>query len=152
MKLRTKYFHDIDYQPEDILRFPNGLFGFEDEKEFLLLPFAGSDGTLLSLQSVQTPALAFVVMNPFALRSDYAPQLPPDQLQQLQVERSQELCFYVLCVVREPVGESTVNLKCPVAVNIDRQEAMQVILDTQDYHMRHKLADLSAPREAVEEC
>lgn len=151
MKLRSKYFHDIDYEQEDIIHFPNGLFGFEEEHEFLLLPFAGSDGTLLSLQSVQTPALAFVVMNPFALRPDYAPELTEEELRLLHVERSQELCFYALCVVREPVGDSTLNLKCPLALNIDRREAIQVILETEDYHMRHRLADLSS-EEAVEEC
>lgn len=151
MKLRSKYFHDVVYQKEDIFHFPKGLFGFEEEHEFLLLPFAGSEGSLLSLQSVQTPALAFVAMNPFSLWPDYAPELAPEELKALHVERSQELCFYVLCVVREPVGESTVNFKCPLAVNIDQREAMQVILDTKQYHMRHRLADLSRG-EAVEEC
>lgn len=151
MKLRSKYFHDIDYAQEDIIHFPNGLFGFEEEHEFLLLPFEGSDGTLLSLQSIQTPALAFVVMNPFALRPDYAPELTEEELRLLHVERSQELCFYTLCVVREPVGDSTLNLKCPLALNIDRREAIQVILETDDYHMRHRLADLSNGG-AVEEC
>ncbi len=142
MKLRTKYFQEIDYDPEDILHFPNGLFGFEEEQEFLLLPFAGSDGNLLSLQSVQTPALSFVLMNPFSLMPDYMPLLSEEELQVMGVERSQDVCFYVMCVTREPVGESTLNFKCPVVVNVDTRKAMQVILDTPDYHMRHRLADL----------
>lgn len=150
MKLRSKYFHDIDYEEADIIRFPNGLFGFEEEHSFLLLPFAGSNETLLCLQSVQTPALAFILVNPFAYRPDYAPELSEEELRLLGVSRSQELCFYTLCVVRDPVGESTVNLRCPVAVNIDRREAMQVILDTDRYHMRHRLADLH--REGEAEC
>lgn len=142
MKLRTKYFQEIDYDPEDILHFPNGLFGFEQEQEFLLLPFAGSDGNLLSLQSVHTPALSFVLMNPFSLMPDYAPLLSEEELRIMEAERSQELCFYVMCVAREPVGESTLNFKCPVVVNVDTRKAMQVILDTPAYHMRHRLADL----------
>ena len=52
MKLSTKYFGEIDYGDEDVIRFPQGIFAFEEEKEFLLLPFSGSDGTLLCLQSV----------------------------------------------------------------------------------------------------
>ena len=77
MKLSTKYFGEIDYGDEDVIRFPQGIFAFEEEKEFLLLPFSGSDGTLLCLQSVATPQLAFVVMNPFALHLEYAPVLQP---------------------------------------------------------------------------
>ena len=46
----------------------------------------------------------------------------------MQVERSEDLCYYVLCVVRQPVGASTVNLRCPVVVNEDTHQAMQTIL------------------------
>ena len=81
MKLLTKYFGEIEYQEEDILTFPKGLFAFEEETEFLLLPFSGSSGTLLCLQSTATPQLAFVVMNPFSLDGTYAPVLQPEELE-----------------------------------------------------------------------
>lgn len=140
MKLQTKYFGEIDYEAGELLTFPGGLFGFEDEHEFLLLPFDGSAGTLLCFQSVHTPALAFVAMDPFALHADYAPVLQPQELEALGVKDSQELGYYVLCVVKKPVSDSTVNLKCPVAINPDTRVARQVILDTDDYEMRHPLA------------
>ena len=37
MRLKTKYFGEIDCPEEDKLFFPDGLFGFEEEKEFFLL-------------------------------------------------------------------------------------------------------------------
>ena len=143
MKLQTKYFGEIDYEPSETITFPAGLFGFDDEHSFLLLPFEGSEGSLLCFQSAATPELAFVAMNPFSLKPDYAPVLTARELKAMEVERSEELCFYALCVVRNPVGESTVNLRCPVAVNDRTQEAMQVILETDVYHMHHKLSELS---------
>lgn len=146
MYLKTKYFGELPYDDEDILHFENGVFGFSGEKRFLLLPFAGSEGALLCLQSVQTLELAFVVMDPFALKPDYAPILRPEELGALGVELSQELCFYVMCVVREPVAESTLNLKCPVVVNGDTRQAAQVILDSGDYQMRHRLSEFG-PKE-----
>ena len=51
LKLSSKYFGEIEYQEEDVLTFPKGLFAFEEETKFLLLPFSGSSGTLLCLQS-----------------------------------------------------------------------------------------------------
>ena len=144
MKLQTKYFGEIDYEAGELLTFPAGLFGFEDEHEFLLLPFEGSAGTLLCFQSVHTPALAFVAMDPFALHADYAPVLQPQELDALGVKNSQELGYYVLCVVKKPVSDSTVNLKCPVAINPDTRVARQVILDADDYEMRHPLAQFGA--------
>ena len=75
MKLNTKYFGVIEYEAEDVLHFPNGLFGFEKEHDFLLLPFAGSEGSLLFFQSVETNQLAFIAMIPFSLDHAYAPLL-----------------------------------------------------------------------------
>lgn len=149
MRLQTKYFGEIDCPEEGKLHFPDGFFGFEEEKEFYLLPFEGGEGALLCFQSAVTPGLAFVAMNPFPLKPDYAPVLTPKELKTLGVERSEELCFYVLCVVRHPVGESTVNLRCPVAINDETRQAMQVILEEGGYHMHHLLSELSQAEEGA---
>jgi len=141
MRLKTKYFGEIECQQSELLHFPEGLFGFEEEKEFFLLPFEGSEGSLLCFQSAVTPGLAFVAMNPFSLKPDYAPVLTAGELKTMGVERSEDLCFYTLCVVRHPVGDSTVNLRCPVAVNDQTRQAMQVILEDGGYHMHHLLSD-----------
>lgn len=139
MRLQTKYFGEIEYNKEDVLVFTNGLFGFEDEKEFLLLPFEGSSETLLCFQSIQTSQLAFIAMNPFSVNPAYTPVLSDEELRQMEVSHSKELCYYVLCVVKDPIAESTLNFKCPVVVNPDTSRAAQVILNTDQYHMRHRL-------------
>ncbi|MGE4275697.1 MAG: flagellar assembly protein FliW [Lawsonibacter sp.] len=141
MNLSTKYFGSIDYDPEDVLSFPKGLFAYEDEQAFLLLPFAGSNGTLLCLQSMRTPGLAFVAMDPFALTAAYTPELSAEDLQTMEAETIRELCFYVFCAVKNPVADSTVNLKCPVVINPHTHKAMQVILDSGAYGMRHLLSE-----------
>jgi flagellar assembly factor FliW len=141
LKLDTKYFGKIDYEAEDVLRFDEGMFGFEEEKSFLLLPFEGGHGSLLCLQSIQTQGLAFVVMNPMVLCPDYDPVLKKDELEQLGVGHSHDLGYYVLCGVKNPVADSTVNLRCPVAVNPKTRQARQVILESDQYQMRHPLAE-----------
>ena len=135
IKLQTKYFGEIEYADKDVVRFPDGLFGFEEERGFLLLPFDGSGGGMLCLQSVQTPALAFVVLDPFTLKPDYAPELERGELKAFGVKEAGELGFYVLCAVKNPVSESTVNLKCPLVVHPETREARQIIMER--YEMRH---------------
>lgn len=152
MRLKTKYFGEIDCPEEEKLHFPEGLFGFEEEKEFFLLPFEGGEGSLLCFQSALTPGLAFVAMNPFSIKPDYAPVLAAGELKALGVERSEDLCFYTLCVVRSPVGESTINLRCPVAVNDQTRQAMQVILGEGGYHMHHLLSDFGRKEEEEAKC
>lgn len=140
LKLQTKYFGQIEYEASEVVTFPTGPFSFEEEHEFLILPFEGGAGSLLCFQSVQTPALAFVAMSPFSLLPDYDPVLQPQELKSLGVADSHELGYYVLCVVKKPVAESTVNLKCPIAVHPETRVARQVILDTDRYEMRHPLS------------
>lgn len=147
MKLETRLLGTIEYEQEDVLTFPNGLPSFEDEHAFLLLPIEGSGGGLLCLQSVTTPALSFLMMNPFSLCPSYTPVLQPQERKEMGVSRDQELCFYVLCALKRPVERSTVNLKCPIVLNPDRKLGCQVILDTQEYSMHHPVADFSKSKE-----
>ena len=137
LKLQTKYFGEVEYEEKDLVRFPAGIIGFEEEQAFLLLPFEGGGGGMLCLQSVRTPALAFVVLDPFSLMPDYAPELEPAELRQFGVAEVGDLGFYVLCAVKNPVSASTVNL----VVHPETREARQVIMER--YEMRHPLAEFS---------
>ena len=147
MKLQTKYFGEIEYEADETLAFPAGIFGFEEEHSFLLLPFDGSHGNMLCLQSTATPALAFIVLDPFALKPDYAPVLRKPELQQFGVADAGELGFYVLCAVKKPVSDSTVNLRCPLVVHPETREARQVIME--QYEMRHPLSEFGSGEGAV---
>lgn len=147
--MQTKYFGVIDYEADECLNFPNGLFGFEEERQFILLPFEGGIDALFCLQSVQTPALAFIVMDPFALRPDYQPVLRREELAVLDVPDNEQLCYYVLCALKRPVSSSTVNLKCPLAINPQTLCAYQIVLDTDQYGMRHSLDEFALGREDV---
>ena len=147
MILDTKYFGPVEYDEDDCITFPIGLYGFEEEHSFLLLPFEYGDGSLLCLQSILTTGLAFTAMNPFSLQPDYTPVLAPHELDMLGVTDSQDLGYYVLCVVKDPVANSTVNLKCPIAINPETRVACQVILETDIYEMRHPLSSFGKQRE-----
>lgn len=149
MKIQTKYFGELEYDQDDVVTFPVGMFGFEDEHEYLLIPFEGSEETLLSLQSTHTPGLSFVVMNPFSLTSEYTPELQSSELKALGVNESGELGYYVLFAVKQPISTSTVNLKCPIAINVNTRVARQVILETDRYEMRHALSQFGEGKGAA---
>lgn len=140
MKIETKYFGTIHVDEKTLLLFPNGIFGFEQEKRFVLLPFAKEEDFLLCLQSVETPSLAFTALNPFMLMPTYQPKLTESELRQMQVEKSEDLCYYTLCRVNKPVWKSTVNLRCPIVLNDQTRQACQVILD--EYEMQCPLESI----------
>lgn len=147
LKIQSKYFGEIEYESTDLIRFSTGLFGFEEELEFLLMPFDGSGGSMLCLQSVKTPALAFVLLDPFSLKPDYEPVLEEADLRQFGVKEAGDLGFYVLCAVKNPVADSTVNLKCPLVIHPETRQARQVIMDR--YEMRHPLTEFGRREEAA---
>lgn len=152
MKLQTKYFGEIDYETSDLIHFPTGLFGFDEEHDFLLLPFEGSHGNMLCLQSIATPQLAFVALDPFSLSPSYTPVLQPEELKTFGVEENQALCYYVLCAIKSPVSTSTVNLRCPIVIHPETRVARQIILESGNYEMRHPLSEFSKHSEEAASC
>ncbi len=137
MEIQTKYFGTLPFSLEEAIIFSNGIFGFEDEKQFVLIRFDNENSTILSLQSVTNPDLAFIVMNPFAFFPEYAPELSEKDLQKMEKNSSQELMFYNICVMRTAMKDSTVNLRCPIVVNPETRQAMQVILEDEKYSFQH---------------
>ena len=69
MKIESTRFGTIEITEEDILRFPLGIPGFLQEKEFVLLPH-GADSPFSFLQSVKEPNLSFLLVDPFAFYKD----------------------------------------------------------------------------------
>ena len=83
------------------------------------------DSSLLILQSVDEPYVAFFLIDAAALFPSYSPVLLPEELSFLEVDSS-----------------GTVNLKCPLAINPDTRKGIQVILSNADYDYRHTLRSL----------
>ncbi|MGN1349857.1 MAG: flagellar assembly protein FliW [Anaerovoracaceae bacterium] len=140
MKLRTKYFGEMDYEESEIITFPEGLFGFEEEDQYLLIRFDDEDDTLLSLQSVKTPQLAFVVVNPFRLMPDYDPYVPDADMEFLQVNNQELVAIYAIAVVGDELAQTMVNLRAPLVINGTTRIGRQVILEDTKYSFRHTFA------------
>lgn len=142
MEINAKYFGQVSYKEDETIHILNGLIGFEAYTEYLPIPFHEDSDSLISLQCLEDEALSFILMNPFGLLADYSPSLSEEDLQELGTESSEDLSFYVICVMRDSVAESTVNLKAPLVVNARNRRARQVILDQTEYSFRHVLGEM----------
>ena len=142
MTIHTAYYGDVAYEEEDLLLFPEGIFGFPNLTRYLPLSLEGGDAALLLLQSVEDEQTAFFLLNPIALPVGYAPSPTPEELALLGVQEAGELAYYCICVVRSDYLKSTVNLKCPLAVNPDTRQGLQLVLTDAAYDYRHPLRTL----------
>lgn len=132
MKLVSAKLGEIEYNPESVIDFKNGLIGLENMQRFLLLeesefsPFG-------HLQSLDDPGFTLIVINPFLVEPNYNFALPGEELEALGVQSTQDFMALAI-VVFSPVPEQiTVNLKAPLLVNIRSKQARQVLLLSDDY-------------------
>ncbi len=148
MTIQTDY-GTVEYAPEDLITFSDGLFGFPKLTRYLLLRMneGEDDDSMLLMLSVEDPNVVFVLINPFFLCPDYSPVLAPQELSCLNASDSGELSYYVICVVRNNYLENTVNLKCPLAINPQTRCGIQLILDNTSYEYCHKLGSFSSVNE-----
>lgn len=142
MTIQTDY-GVVEYLPEDLIIFSDGIFGFPKLTDYLLLRMSEGedDDSLLLMLSVDDPNVVFVLINPFLLFPEYSVQLASQELACLDVVDSGELSYYVICVVRDDYRENTVNLKCPLAINPQTRRGIQLILENTSYDYCHKLGD-----------
>ncbi|MDQ0161925.1 flagellar assembly protein FliW [Aeribacillus alveayuensis] len=138
MKLRTKYHGEIKIEKEEILKFPYGIPGFSDEKQFVILSF-NQDAPFFILQSVQTEQLAFVITIPFLFFPNYEFDLDDNTIQQLKIEKKQDVQVYSILTVQNPFEKTTANLQAPVVINRKEMLGKQVILTNTTYQTKHLL-------------
>ena len=67
----------------------------------------------------------------------------------MEVQRSEDLCYYVMCVVRDPVGASTLNLRCPVVI-VDLGLDREGLAVAQRLALRWPVVDLYRPEDGAE--
>ena len=138
-KINTARFGELEIQEDRIFHFADGLPAFEDEREFVILPF-DDDSPYSFLQSVATPELAFLMTVPFVFFPDYEFVLEDDVMAALAIKGSEDMQIYTLVTI--PGGnikEMTANLMAPVVINKKTREAKQVVLDKSQYTTKHRL-------------
>lgn len=139
----TQQQQETAFDEKELITFKDGLFGFEEYKTFLPIATEEDSDSVIYLQSTEEEHLSFLLMNPFRLTEQYAPVLSAEDKRALGTENEEDLSYYVLCVIKEPLEDSTINLKCPIVVNALTRQARQVILESDEYGMRHRLETFS---------
>lgn len=137
MNIQTKFHGDTEISNEVIYTFDNGMPGFLDETQFVILPL--EDTSLLVLQSVTTTEVAFIITSPFELFPEYNVKLTDELLTSLQIKAEEEVLVYTILTVREPFVKTTANLQAPIIINNKMRLAKQYITNDTSFSMRQLL-------------
>jgi flagellar assembly factor FliW len=139
MRIETKFQEVIKVDETQILTFEQGLPGFENEKQFVLLPIEGIELSLL--QSMQTSDLAFITTDPFQFFIHYDFELSTADLEFLELEDEKDVHVQTIITVADLYEKSTVNLQAPVVINTKNNKCKQIILSDSKYRTKHLLTE-----------
>jgi flagellar assembly factor FliW len=138
MRFDTTRFGQINVKSEDIIIFPDGPLGFPDCTRFT---FIDEDRAVpfRMLQSLDNPALAFVVVDPLISRPDYHFDVTREDLKLIKAESTENLLVYCIVTMSRNIHEVTVNLQGPLVINPSHRLGHQFVLVDTDYTTREKL-------------
>lgn len=141
MKIGTKAFGQIEVPEDYIIRIKEGLIGFEEIKEYVLLD-AGKESPFKWLQSLKEPDLAFVVIPPTAFHLNYKLAVDKKDLEAIELKDPKEATALAICVIpHEDPSKMTANLQAPVIINAEKKIGRQVISTNQRHTLRHYIIE-----------
>ena len=136
MIVKTGRFGQLTVSDEEIIEIPAGILGFPDYKKFCLVDPA-DDTLILWLQSLENPEIAFAVLEPKVFRTDYAVRLSAAELRELKLVSVTQAAVLSILTIPTDVTQMTANLKAPVVINLETRLAKQVVLQENEYSIKH---------------
>jgi flagellar assembly factor FliW len=138
MVVETTRFGELEVDPCRVITLPKGLIGFPPKQRFILIDHPHG-GPFQWLQSLDDPALAFVVVDPLVYFPGYSVEIPDDEVALLRVRTADDAQILTTLTIRPDAGLVTANLLGPIVVGVESRLGAQLVLDGERFCTRHAL-------------
>ena len=128
----------VRYAEDSILRFSEGLIGFNDCKSFVLLESEGI-APFRRLQSTERDDVGFLVLDAAYLSKNFLSMVPERDWESIGLTDPAARLAFVICIIGPTPAESTGNLQAPLIINYANMTGRQVILGEVEFSSRHPL-------------
>ncbi len=121
--IKTLHFGEINVEPQHIFHFKEGMLGFENLKEFVLIseeetvPFKW-------LVSMDEPEIGFPLLSPWHIDLTYNPGKDID---------AEKVVLFVVVTLDSSKGQMSANMKAPIILDVENQIGEQRILRSDKY-------------------
>lgn len=138
LDLETEKFGKITVEKENVVDFEDGIVGFEDLKQFVIVnieecrPFEW-------LISIENPTVAFPIINPVPFFTDYNPIKSIGDISPLNTKDGKNIETFCVVTLGDKPENVTVNLKGPILVNMEKKIGKQFIMAEDYYNLHHPL-------------
>ena len=140
LTLETTRFGRIEIEdPRIVTMIDGGILGFSHLRSFVLL-IPDQRKPFWWLQSIEDGNVAFIVTDPCRVAAGYEPDLSTKEVETLNIRSLEDVVL--LCIVtvnKTPKLKITANLRAPIIVNTRDMIARQVVLERDDYDIRHEI-------------
>lgn len=108
-------------------------FGLIEREEFW--PF-------LWMQSVDDPAVAFVIVNPSVFTADYTIEVNPKEIAEIEPTAPELIEIFVIANITDNPDSITANLQGPILINSSNNKAKQLVLVNSEYKLQQPVFEL----------
>lgn len=130
----------VKIDTEKIIEFEYGIPGFENLRKFALLQ-PESSFPIMWLVSLEDKQVAFPVISPQLIRSDYEIILPEDISEYLQLEKPEDAVVISILTIPQNKEDITINLAAPIIISLNNNKGIQLLIENTEYKIRHYLKD-----------
>ncbi len=138
MKIVTKAFGEIEISEKQKITVKDGLLGFEDIHDFVLLDF-DEGSPFYWLQAEKIPEIAFLIVDPKLIIEDYKLDVDAHDLDKLEVKNDEDMINFAIVTLNDNPAKTSVNLLGPIVINKVTHQAKQLISLSDKYSVRHPL-------------
>jgi flagellar assembly factor FliW len=139
LKAKTKAYGVIEIDERQRVNFPDGLFGFETLKDYVILD--AERQPFFWLQSMDLDQVAFVLINPFLFRPDYELDISDGELETIGITSPERALVFAIVTFPGNGGPMTANLQGPVIINRDLRLGKQAVLTDPRWKTRHDIME-----------
>jgi flagellar assembly factor FliW len=153
LKIETTRFGALDIDEGKVITMPHGMLGFPESRRYVLFKHK-EDSPFFWYQSVDDPALAFVMTSPSLIVADYRPDVREAFKMMDWDDHGDQSGYELYVMVNIPKGapeRMTANLIGPILINPAAREAVQMVITNSPYSHRFPLLRTSGDERSPEQ-
>lgn len=133
MKIITRDFGELEIDENTVIDIPGGILGFEQHTRYTLISPLGEDTFPMWLQAVDDVQPCFVVYDPMQIYPDYRFEITDSEQTSLKINEDVPYRVLTVAIVPDDYKKTTINLRCPLVINLKDNIAAQIILEDYDF-------------------
>jgi flagellar assembly factor FliW len=140
VKVKTKPLGEVEVEEKQIVDFPDGIFGFDYIKKFVILD-SSEKSPFKWMQALSEPELAFVIIRPIDFMVEYELLISQSDLESVEAESADELLVFSIVTIPSDPSDMTANLQGPIIINPQKRVGRQAISLSERYRVKHKILE-----------